>query len=243
MLSKNKMISHKKPTTYEIKHLYNEEYFSKHKKGYASLSKVYKFRLNHIFNILGPVKSNNVLDLGCGMGTLSFECAKKGSDVYGLDYSESAIKNAKEICQKLNLKINFKVGDSANMPYKEDFFDKIICADFTEHLDVETLRKTLKECYRVLKPRGKILIFTPSPTHIIERMKKRNFILKEDPAHIGLMKTKYLKFFVKEAGFRIKTIHHLPTHLDFVNMFEELLIPLPFFGSFFRRRISILALK
>ncbi|MBC8495532.1 methyltransferase domain-containing protein [archaeon] len=232
-----------KKTTYEVKHLYDEEYFSKHKKGYQNLSQVYKFRLSHIFNVLGPVEGNKVLDLGCGMGTLSFECAKKGADVYGLDYAESAIKNAKEIGNKLGLNINFKVGDSAKMPYKDDFFDKIICADFTEHLDIETLRKSLKECYRVLKPRGKIILFTPSPTHIIERLKKRNWILKEDPAHIGLMRMKYLKFFIREAGFRIKMSMHLPTHFYFINMLEEILISMPFIGSFFRRRISILAIK
>jgi len=227
-------------TAQDLKDYYTDEYFSKHKRGYENYSRIYRFRLNKIFSNISIKKGESLLDLGCGMGTLSIECAKKGAKVTGLDYAKAAIENSKKIAKNMGIKASFVTGDSSKMLFKNNSFDKIIAADFTEHLDKDTLKKTFSECYRILKKGGEFLIFTPSPTHIIEILKINNIILKEDKSHIGLVKMGFLVSELRKVGFNIKLKKHTSTHLPIINWFEKLLIPIT---GLVRRRILIVATK
>jgi hypothetical protein len=57
-------------------------------------------------------KDATVIDLGCNMGQMSFQAEKWGaSKVIGVQFDATAIKNAIEIKQKINSKVNFVVDD------------------------------------------------------------------------------------------------------------------------------------
>jgi len=58
------------------------------------------------------------------------------------------------------------------IPFKNDSVPNIYSSNFLEHLFFEESKKLLKECYRVLKPNGRIRIVVPSLDLEVIKMKK-----------------------------------------------------------------------
>ncbi len=97
-----------------------------------------------------------ILDAGCGTGGLLVKLAKYGN-VYGIDISSEGIKLAK----KRDLK-NLQVGTVTALPYKNNFFDVVVCIDVLYHQKVTDDAKALAEFSRVLKPNGILILKVPS---------------------------------------------------------------------------------
>jgi len=73
-------------------------------------------------NKIKPPKK--VLDLGCGNGKNAKWLVERGFEVYGVDFSESAIKFARR-----NVKgAKFLVACARDLPFKNNFFDVVIDA-------------------------------------------------------------------------------------------------------------------
>ena len=107
------------------------------------------------FEFSRPFEGMKVLDVACGSGTF-FECNKNFlMSAWGIDCSKIAIAEAK----KRFPDGNFQVGWADQLPYKDNFFDRVYCLGSLEHfLDME---KALKEMIRVLKWGGRILLQVP----------------------------------------------------------------------------------
>ncbi|MEM5830751.1 MAG: class I SAM-dependent methyltransferase [Candidatus Aenigmatarchaeota archaeon] len=99
------------------------------------------------------------LDLGCGSGRHLVYLARKGFKVYGIDIARHGLKIAREWLKKEGLKAKLKVGDIyKKLPYKNNFFDVIICVRTLNHGKIEWIRRTIKEMYRILKSDGYIFV-------------------------------------------------------------------------------------
>lgn len=110
--------------------------------------------------------SKIVVDIGCGAAGKSLYYASKGAEhVYGLEILEKYRTEALNLAEKLNLadKFSFVAGDSAAMPFSDNFADTIIVNDAMEH--VAQPEKTILEMLRILKPGGKIFINFPPYHH------------------------------------------------------------------------------
>lgn len=98
-----------------------------------------------------------VLDLGCSTGSIAQQFKNYGArKIIGIDIDEKAILEAKELNKDTN--IEFKLITSHNIPLDDESVDIIVSIDVFEH--VENVEKTLQECYRILKPSGKLCIRT-----------------------------------------------------------------------------------
>ncbi len=111
-------------------------------------------------------KDKVILDIGCGAGGKTMYYASQDAKmVYGVDvveyYEEEANTLAKE--KGLEDKFKFLLGDAAKLPFEDGFFDTIIMNDAMEHVD-EPL-EVLNECYRVLKPCGRLYVNFPPYYH------------------------------------------------------------------------------
>lgn len=172
-----------------------------------------KYRIEIVLRHLNPAVNEKVLDLGCGVGTFAYQCAKKGAKAWGLDYSEESIKTAKNICGKYGVIENtrFIIHDISNeLPFNDAYFNKIIASDFIEHITREQKIAMLNEMKRVLKPEGIIIIFTPNKIRedigAFKRKIQRLFKIdaKETRLHFGLInRFKYEKM-IKQAGLKYK---------------------------------------
>lgn len=117
-----------------------------------------------MFSFLPESKGRRLLDVGCGEGTVSLELQRRGFDVYGIDFSSVAVKEAKG--KGLNA-IEHDV-DKEGIPFNDNFFDIIWAGDVIEHVfDPMFL---LREMRRVVKKTGKILITTPNDMSLSRRI-------------------------------------------------------------------------
>jgi len=99
--------------------------------------------------------SGKLLDVGCGPAGLLNKLPRNSSlQLYGIDFSEVAVKIA-------NGRVNgsFIVGDIHCLPYKQEFFHRVVSTETLEHVDnPETV---VREIHRVLRAGGKVLITVP----------------------------------------------------------------------------------
>lgn len=99
----------------------------------------------------------DLLDLGCGDGALSAQFLTHGAGkVIGVDIDTEFVERASEI--NAGKPAEFHVCSSTKLPLPNECVDTVVSFDVFEH--VSRPRTVLKECLRVLRPGGKMLIGT-----------------------------------------------------------------------------------
>lgn len=117
-------------------------------------------RLNVALNFLERVGNNKlVLDCACGDG-IQAEKFSKTHRVIGIDLSSVRVKRARA------KRLSVMVADVYNLPFKNDTFDVAVFGEILEHLTEP--EKALEEINRVLKPKGYLIMDTPSRSNIID---------------------------------------------------------------------------
>jgi len=224
---------------------YDETYYAGHVRRLQNNNRFTKVKLQRLFALLQPRGGELILDLGSGVGTIMLALARVGIRACGLDYSFKSLVIAKNNFVQHNSSAPFSgiCCDGKNIAIKDNSFDAIAAVDFTEHLDDAFLTAALSESFRILKNGGRMAIYTPSVTHLFERLKKRNVILKRDNSHIGLRTMEKYLDLLKQCGFTIDKFWFAPTHIPLFNFLEKVLMPIPVLGTFTRRRICIRAVK
>lgn len=103
-----------------------------------------------------PKDSANILEIGSGLGYLTFALRKSGYNCYGLDISEAAVNRARleygdyYICENL-----FNIAER-----ELESFDLIIMTEVIEHIEAPI--NFFKALLRLLKPHGRAIITTPN---------------------------------------------------------------------------------
>ncbi len=104
-----------------------------------------------------PWRDRYVLDLGCYDGAISQGCLDAGArSVIGIDIDEPAVLLAQK--KYADTRLQFRVSGTRRFPLDDACVDTIFSYDVFEH--VENPASILNECYRVLRPGGKLLIGT-----------------------------------------------------------------------------------
>jgi SAM-dependent methyltransferase len=101
-----------------------------------------------------------VLDTGAGPGVISSKLKAMGLDVYAADINPGLFTAEGINCIKVDL--------DEKMPYEDGFFDCILSSNVIEHL--EDQYTFIRECYRVLRDRGKLVVSTPNVFNLKARM-------------------------------------------------------------------------
>jgi SAM-dependent methyltransferase len=229
-------------TAYDVAEHYDEAYFADLSARYRTRNRFARQRIANVFSLLPNVRDLRVLDVGCGMGTFTFEAAMRGAHyALGLDLARSGIAAAARIAREERVEgCSFLLADAAFLPVRTGGVDVAIAADFTEHLDDDTLDRVLREAARSVKPGGKLVIYTPEASHIFERLRDRGILLEQEPSHIGIRSAEELSRFARRAGFEVEGVRYLPSHLPLWNLLERAFgrwVPL------LRRRIGLVARK
>ncbi len=107
---------------------------------------------------------DKVLDVGCanGYSSMQFACARS-IQLRGLDYVPEMIEQAKlrldAMQDNLPGSVEFDVGDITQLSEPSDHYDKVIVVRVLINLgDWERQLRGLRECLRVLKPGGLLLL-------------------------------------------------------------------------------------
>ena len=100
-------------------------------------------------------------DLGCGStGAGALNLLNMGAkEVHLMDMHKHIFKPLKENLKKYKGKFNLHVGNLKNVPFKDNFFDFVLCQGVIHHMDSKlNAKKSFKEIHRILKPGGKSYI-------------------------------------------------------------------------------------
>ncbi len=104
-------------------------------------------------------KGARTLDCAAGTGALSFAAAKKAKTVLCTDLSEKMLRTAKRKAKVLDVtNISFDKRNIFDLKDDDEIYDIVIAGNVL-HL-LEDPEGAVKEMYRVLKPKGKLLLPT-----------------------------------------------------------------------------------
>ena len=112
----------------------------------------------HTLNRLSVKRGEQILDVGCGVGFLSYEIALQTGDsgrVSGIDQNSEMIRHANKRCESLR-NTEFSEANADNLPFPEESFDAVSCTQVL--LYVNDVAQVLSGIRMVLKPAGRIII-------------------------------------------------------------------------------------
>jgi ubiquinone/menaquinone biosynthesis C-methylase UbiE len=139
-----------------------------------SLGREEVFR-ERILRLAGLSPGEQVLDVGCGTGTLAIAAKRQvgtTGTVYGIDASPEMLARANKKARKAGVEIVLKNGLAESLPFPDAHFDVVLNTVMLHHLPGKLRRHCASEIQRVLKPGGRVLAvdFGTHPTQ------KRGFV-------------------------------------------------------------------
>jgi ubiquinone/menaquinone biosynthesis C-methylase UbiE len=102
-----------------------------------------------------------VLDAGCGTGTLAMDVARRVGTtgrVVGIDPAIEQIARARAKAARRHLPIEFQVGVIEQLAFPDQTFDVVLSTLMMHHVPASLKRQGLAEIARVLKPGGRLVM-------------------------------------------------------------------------------------
>lgn len=160
-------------------------------------------------------QKGEILDLGCGSGRNFLKI--NGLNWHAIDFSEKMIKFAKVKAKKIGIPIDLQVANSTSLPYKDNYFDSVICFAVLHCIESgKERKKTLEEIYRILKPSGTALISSWGPKSPRLKNKEKECLIPWTTKE----KTKFERYtYVYDLNELIKLCKKVG--FEIVNSFEE----------------------
>ncbi len=155
----------------------------------------YWFRRHEIAytELLEQCRGKVVLEAGSGEGYGANMIADVAAKVIGLDYDDSAVAHVRAKYPRIEM----IQGNLADLPLEHDSVDIVVNFQVIEHLWDQA--QFLRECLRVLKPGGKLLISTPNR---ITFSPGRDTPL--NPFHTRELNAAEMDELLVEAGFQVE---------------------------------------
>jgi 2-polyprenyl-3-methyl-5-hydroxy-6-metoxy-1,4-benzoquinol methylase len=115
-------------------------------------------QLGKLIEILHLGENDHVLDLGCGIGTITEHISDvTGADVVGVDFSEDAIQAARARTLEKHEHLTFDVMDMDDLHLSDGSYDAVVVIDTLYF--VRDVRSVIAATKRCLRDRGRMAIF------------------------------------------------------------------------------------
>ena len=124
--------------------------------GFAGTERDHSDRMN-VLTALGCRPGDRLLDFGCSWGYGSWQLAKRGYDVTSLEVSKPRAEYA---AKNLDVHVVTSLETLSNEPNLESRFDIFFSSHVIEH--VSAVSTVLNLAFRLLKPGGLLVLFTPN---------------------------------------------------------------------------------
>jgi len=105
-----------------------------------------------LLSLMGDVKAQKILDVGCGTGRYAKRFEDLGAHMVGIDYSKKMIRKAKNKTRMTS----YIVADALHLPFKDNIFRIVLSALVINH--VKNLRLFLTEMLRTCRRGGELII-------------------------------------------------------------------------------------
>lgn len=143
-----------------------------------------------------PKHAINILDVGCNTG-------RGGSILHALDpvYKLTGLDCVPERLATLDKTVYQEAicGFSNKIPSENSCFDVIVGGEFIEHVPPLQVDATLAEFFRVLRLKGRLLLTTPNPDYLKNRLKRLSVL--QEKSHVTQHYPNALAFRLRMIGF------------------------------------------
>ena len=142
---------------------------------YNKIARVYDLLAEHSeqpmresgLQLLRPTAGEKVLEIGFGTGHCIVELAKlvgSTGKVYGIDIAKEMQRLANQLASAKGLadRVETVCGDASQLPYEANSLDGVFMSFILELFDTPEIPRVLAECWRVLKPGGRIVVVAVS---------------------------------------------------------------------------------
>ncbi|MCB0707353.1 MAG: class I SAM-dependent methyltransferase [Saprospiraceae bacterium] len=126
-------------------------------KGYNRTRQADPYLLSRLHFHLSTKVGEKYLDIGCGTGNYTIALNALGADLIGVDPSPRML----DIARSKNEAIPWILGSAESIPLEDNAVDGAL-ATLTIHHWTD-LHRGFQELYRVIKPGGRIVLFTSTP--------------------------------------------------------------------------------
>jgi 2-polyprenyl-3-methyl-5-hydroxy-6-metoxy-1,4-benzoquinol methylase len=139
-------------------------------------------------------KGGRLLEVGCGSGGILKFLQEAGWEAHGLDNDPDAVNSARR-----GGILDVELGSLAEQEYPANHFDAVALCHVLEHIfDPAEL---VRECHRILKPGGHLVIITPNSQSLGHRLFKQHWIHLHPPNHLYIFRRHTLHQLAISAGF------------------------------------------
>ncbi len=170
------------------------------------------------------------LNIGCGIGLIGGfinvdKYIKLEDLIHGVKTRQGQYAHA--IIEK---DADFVQGDILDLPFKDDYADYILCVDVIEHIRMRDVVKAMSELYRVLKPKGKMIMMTTNFDDLADlwnELRKKKFDIEkyldlvevmygnqigghEGELHKSAFNSHFLNYCLQVGGFKKYTLSGYP---------------------------------
>tara|TARA_B100000575_G_C23085732_1_gene625705 strand:- start:593 stop:1258 length:666 start_codon:yes stop_codon:yes gene_type:complete len=163
----------------EISRKFGYEYFDGPRKfglgGYYYDPKFFSNVVEDFISYYGLSNSSKILDVGCGKGFMlhDFQQILPNCTLKGIDISQYCIENCID-----SMKNHCVVGSCDNLPFEDNSFDLVISIATIHNLDLEGVKKSIKEINRVTKKDAFIKVNAHSNEEERKAFKEWNIVAK-----------------------------------------------------------------
>lgn len=137
-----------------------------------------------------------LLEVGSGGGEWLSYMRGLGWRVEGVEPDPRAVETAR------SLGLDVRSGSLSDQRYPDAYADVICLVHVIEHLHDPL--GTLRECRRVLKPNGRLVIATPNSASLGHRRFSSNWVSLDPPRHLMIFDPSTMRRLVEQAGFEVE---------------------------------------
>lgn len=137
-----------------------KDYNNWHKDNLKNKNSIFPPTLKFYDSILRKFKTHakkkpKLLDVACGTGNFLHKAKGAGFEIYGVDISDVAVKQAKKETGG-----EIKRSPAEKLPFNANTFDFVTCLGSLEHFN--NMDKAVSELRRVVKPKGTVFVLLPN---------------------------------------------------------------------------------
>jgi ubiquinone/menaquinone biosynthesis C-methylase UbiE len=140
-----------------------------------------------------------ILDVGCGRGDFLLMMRERGWECSGLELDNRVGSKSKN-------GVDLKSGSLYDVRFPDSYFEAVTFWHVFEH--VKDPEWTLKECARVLKPGGLLVLAVPNMGSLQSRLSGRGWFHLDPPFHLYHYSAENMKKFLEKNGFEVLKVRH-----------------------------------
>jgi len=211
----------------EFKKIYSSTYRNEDSKRFfgpiESLVRV--LRVQRCKTIERLAQKGRILDVGCGRGDFLLLMKERGWIPTGLELDERVERHGKSIGMDL------RAGSLDSIKFPDSHFDAITFWHVFEHM--RNPEWVLKECKRILKPGGVLLISVPNIASLQARFSGKHWFHLDPPFHLYHYSLNNIKSLMESVSFKILKVKHFSLEYNPYGFIQSIFNSLGFRSNLF----------